>query len=323
MKQKPTLPSLLPTPAVKEPGWKNRTPVDKDGKTPTHHNQRWYDKETGRLMQKGLDQVLRLSQAASPASPSPQPDEEEARQTTAISGRKCLKLYEMSNPTGSSLRTCVASLLGTKAWYSNKCALTWKAKVTKSNRLLFQLSPSTRRIGEIESGLLPTAKATEHRWIQQQNSDTKLEQSHEYDSNTQQERWGERLPEGAGARTGSRPERYYENNPDTLNPGLEGRSQESQGQHRQSDRTRSNEGWDWNQNWFEVAAELCLVDDGLSSQLVRLPDGTEISYAKWRKESLKAGGNAIVPQVAMEIFKAMKAQLASEDKLNPNSKGEE
>lgn len=69
----------------------------------------------------------------------------------------------------------------------------------------------------------------------------------------------------------------------------------------------------WNQNWPEVAAELCLVDDGLSSQLVRLPDGTEISYSKWRKESLKAGGNAIVPQVAVEIFKAIKAQLASEE----------
>jgi len=39
--------------------------------------------------------------------------------------------------------------------------------------------------------------------------------------------------------------------------------------------------------------------DGLSSQL----DG--ITLPKWRKESIKAAGNAIVPQVAYEIFQAI------------------
>lgn len=68
-------------------------------------------------------------------------------------------------------------------------------------------------------------------------------------------------------------------------------------------------GRSWGDHWPEVAAELCVVDDGLSSQLVRLPDGTKISYPKWRKESLKAGGNAIVPQVAIEILKALRASL--------------
>ncbi|MFA4973533.1 MAG: hypothetical protein WC683_13045 [bacterium] len=49
---------LLPTPAAQEPGWANRTPLDKDGNEPEHGNQRWYDAETGRVMQKGLTQVL-------------------------------------------------------------------------------------------------------------------------------------------------------------------------------------------------------------------------------------------------------------------------
>jgi DNA (cytosine-5)-methyltransferase 1 len=40
-------------------------------------------------------------------------------------------------------------------------------------------------------------------------------------------------------------------------------------------------------------------DDGLSSRL----DG--ITFLKWRNESIKAGGNAIVPQVAFEIFKVI------------------
>jgi DNA (cytosine-5)-methyltransferase 1 len=39
---------------------------------------------------------------------------------------------------------------------------------------------------------------------------------------------------------------------------------------------------------------------GLSPNL----DG--IAFSKWRNESIKAGGNAIVPQVAYEIFKAIK-----------------
>jgi DNA (cytosine-5)-methyltransferase 1 len=44
------------------------------------------------------------------------------------------------------------------------------------------------------------------------------------------------------------------------------------------------------------------VDDGLP----RTVDGASYSRAKWRKESLKAYGNAIVPAVAMEIFRAIK-----------------
>lgn len=44
---------------------------------------------------------------------------------------------------------------------------------------------------------------------------------------------------------------------------------------------------------------LCNGNDGLSTRL----DG--ITFPKWRNESIKAGGNAIVPQVAFEIFKAI------------------
>jgi DNA (cytosine-5)-methyltransferase 1 len=40
-------------------------------------------------------------------------------------------------------------------------------------------------------------------------------------------------------------------------------------------------------------------NDGLSAQL----DG--ITFPKWRNESIKAAGNAIVPQVAYQIFRAI------------------
>lgn len=98
------------------------------------------------------------SQEDSPASHSAKLDEEKARQMTVTSGRTCFELYKTSSQTGSSLKTCVGLLLGTTAWYSSRRALTWKAKATKSNRLLFQLVPSTPRTAETESGLLPTVQ---------------------------------------------------------------------------------------------------------------------------------------------------------------------
>ena len=103
------------------------------------------------------------SQADSPVSLSPKLDEEKERKITAISGLKCLELYNLQNQHGSSLKTSVALLLGTTAWFSNKCALIWKAKVMKSNRLLFQLSPSMHCTEETGYGLLGTPKSQDER----------------------------------------------------------------------------------------------------------------------------------------------------------------
>ena len=63
----------------------------------------------------------------------------------------------------------------------------------------------------------------------------------------------------------------------------------------------------WDEDWVKVASAFCSVDDGLSDKLVRLSDGRKISYGKWRTEALMAVGNAIVPAVAIEIMKAIKA----------------
>jgi len=56
---------------------------------------------------------------------------------------------------------------------------------------------------------------------------------------------------------------------------------------------------DWKE--FPTESPVCNRDDGLSSRL----DG--ITFSKWRKESIKGGGNAIVPQVALQIFKAIES----------------
>jgi len=86
----------------------------------------------------------------------PKLDKDEAKRMTIGSGRKLLPLYKQSSRHGASLRTSTAYLLLNQAWYSRNCALRWKASVTTSNRLLFRLLPSTRRIGGTGSGLLRT-----------------------------------------------------------------------------------------------------------------------------------------------------------------------
>ena len=50
---------------------------------------------------------------------------------------------------------------------------------------------------------------------------------------------------------------------------------------------------------FPTQSPVCNGNDGISAKL----DG--ITFSKWRQESIKAAGNAIVPQVALQIFKTI------------------
>jgi len=50
---------------------------------------------------------------------------------------------------------------------------------------------------------------------------------------------------------------------------------------------------------FPTQSPICIRDDGFSDRLAN------ITFPKWRNESIKSLGNAIVPQVAYQIFKAI------------------
>jgi DNA (cytosine-5)-methyltransferase 1 len=54
---------------------------------------------------------------------------------------------------------------------------------------------------------------------------------------------------------------------------------------------------DWKN--FPTVSSICTGDDGISDRL------DSITFPKWRNESIKAGGNAIVPQVVYQIFKTI------------------
>lgn len=83
---------------------------------------------------------------------------------------------------------------------------------------------------------------------------------------------------------------------DSTTPRLQGRNRCEQ---KFGERTRCCESNSW--QTFPTVPPICGGDDGLPYKL----DG--ITFPKWRNESIKGYGNAIVPQVAMQIFRAIEA----------------
>lgn len=85
------------------------------------------------------------------------------------------------------------------------------------------------------------------------------------------------------------------NDSNTTKQGLEGLRREEGRCTKLHSRYNENRGWET----FPTVSPICNGDDGLSNRL------DSITFPKWRNESIKAGGNAIVPQVVYQIFKAI------------------
>lgn len=80
----------------------------------------------------------------------------------------------------------------------------------------------------------------------------------------------------------------------------DGRDDKREGIQRSDEARREARTGDqsaWRENWPQVATRLCRMDDGLPEGVSR-PRG-------WRNAALKAYGNAIVPQVAEQIFRSI------------------
>ena len=106
----------------------------------------------------------------------------------------------------------------------------------------------------------------------------------------------------------------YGDAPDTLREGhkrseLDGTLNKGVGTRKPFEpTTQQNKIRNWEQ--FPTQPPICGGDDGLPKEL----DG--ITLPKWRNESIKAYGNAIVPQVAHEIFKAIQKMEDLDNKPN-------
>src|SRR5690606_32688790 len=84
---------------------------------------------------------------------------------------------------------------------------------------------------------------------------------------------------------------------DVANPERIGSSGEEHRKKKTGLNTKKIEGIGW-QN-FPTQSPIHNGDDGFSERL------DSITFPKWRNESIKAGGNAIVPQVVYQIFKSI------------------
>lgn len=93
-------------------------------------------------------------------------EKEKEQMTIDTSGMKLLESSENVNQSGSLAKMLKVLLTSKKAWYSDRCKLTWKKKVSKSNVLLYQLQASVLGIKEKESGssdaMYPTPTSQDH-----------------------------------------------------------------------------------------------------------------------------------------------------------------
>lgn len=92
-----------------------------------------------------------------------------------------------------------------------------------------------------------------------------------------------------------RPNGYSGTTTNTTNIGQEYALENGELERRRFGKSHQRNVWDS----FPSQSPICGGDDGISTKL----DG--ITFSKWRQESIKGYGNAIVPQVAYEIFKTI------------------
>lgn len=202
----------------------------------------------------------------SPASRSASPANVKVRPTTATSGPQCLELFDLFNPAGLWARTFTESLVGRRAWSSSRCALTWKRRDMRCKRTLFQLRASVLPTSDTEPGLLPTVQTQGLKRCVNGKQSSCCWVCFRHRRPAMRKQFVSTQSNEAEKR--SRPRRH-----DFVSvPNWEGLPTES---------------------------PICGPDDGLSAGL----DG--ITFPAWCKGSIKAYGNAIVPQVALRIFETI------------------
>ena len=100
------------------------------------------------------------------ANPSQWQEKEKEQMTIDTYGMKLLESSENANRNILLAKMLKALLTSKKAWYSDRCKLIWKKKVSKSNVLLYQLQASVLGIKEKEFGLsdamYPTPTSQDH-----------------------------------------------------------------------------------------------------------------------------------------------------------------
>ena len=286
------------------------------------------------------------SQEVSHASPFPLPAGERARRTAVTSGLTCSVPFTRSGPIGLLVRTLVASSRWYSparrlTWdisplFSERLSLytangrntSWRpsaeilsVKDIPSSRCLFRLAPSVPRTEGTVYGLLPTPMARDYsprgpNCLQKGLPEIIREMllptptATEIHHRQRVERWkylgrtsmhgaedGEKNPNGLTDFLD------FHGLPDPDGKGLEGCTDAGELREEGEEPAAGKPSRFLCPNWekFPTQSPVCGRDDGVPHGL----DG--ITFSSWRQQSVKGYGNAIVPQVIYEIFKAIES----------------
>ena len=255
-------------------------------------------------------------------------EKENQQQMIVTSGMKCLESLEKQNQDGLLEKMLKALLISTKAWYSDRCLMTWKTKVSKANVLLFQLQASVRGIKGNESGLSPNiSNSNNNGSYRSQGNATKQS------SNEQKDRLSfgdDKDVSNSNARLSIRENEEIQTRGNATTNGSEDVSNSDSwlcgGRGTELKSGDDREGWFYtekekqtrehircktigcnailgkettNKTWWQTQSELCGVPNGVSYEL-----------DKDRSNRIKALGNSIVPQIARQIgLSIMEAEL--------------
>lgn len=243
------------------------------------------------------------SPAVSRASRSASRANARVRPTTATSGPQCSELFGLFDRAGSWARMFSESLIGRREWFSSRCALIWKRQDTRCKRTLYQLRASV------------PPHLRYRTWFVAHRGDARAESSW-------QERFGA-IAAGSTAdtgRVGLRERACEQELVEGCIRAADARACSADGAVVDADGLRCEKQFVSSQsceaeersrprrhdfasvpNWegFPTESPICGPDDGLSAGL----DG--ITFPAWCRGSIKAYGNAIVPQVALRIFETI------------------
>lgn len=261
-------------------------------------------------------------QADSRANHSVMPDEEKEKTMNVIYGRKCAGLLKKSGPLGLLAKMLLESQQWSKTgmsfkWVANpicsakittftnggnnsqltESVVTLNERVMKSNRLLFRLVPLVHRIDATGFLLLPTPMAVDiyHKKRTAELKSTGVKHFHSRIN-------GEKRPNGltdylhfVGLLPTPTAQDFKPREPNSKQQGI--------GEfvrYKICDRGKDGER-EKMANTFHLSPLFTEENDGFPFNV----DDFTISFKEWRDESLKAYGNAIVPQVMYRIFEAI------------------
>ena len=246
------------------------------------------------------------------ANPLAWPDSEKERKITVTSGRKLSELYAKSDPLGLLARM----LLESSRWYSPARRLRWEAKPMR-DRVWFvayctdrwNIIPSER-----EESSLHERESIAKSYTNRPSSYTDGNRHSSRESSKENERRREDISSttrkgGSGSKRSNGLFGFSQYATNSNNNRLQGdifsRNNEKE-RRKVKDRYVKESSYN---SWLSIPADrwkdfptqspVLSGDDELSTRL----DG--ITFSKWRQESIKAYGNAWVPAVAYEIFKAI------------------